>query len=453
MMPLKAYIRENHPELQAQLSEIETASSLALIVMSTLSFLFGLGIKIIESELAERTQAKSEWGHCPKCGRRLHSKGWVERQITTLIGQVKWKRRVGRCPHGCAIGMIAPLDEQLGVEANQQTSVELQKIACGLAVFVPFEIAALLLGQWLPHPVSAEGIWGWVQSMGKREMSYWQEQLERLEAGELPKGGNPPQPDAPLLIGGDGVMVPFRPEGGNPKGGIRWREVKVGIVAWWTAHTTRTGKTVTRLEGRRLAAVLGDIDDLSPRLHLTALIVGLDAACQVAWLSDGGRGFWRLYDQLFALEAMGILDFYHAAQNLWKAAAAWFDGRTKQAKDWFKLSRHQLRHGEADAVITDLAKALELKGLPENTRETIARVHDYLSKHHEHIDYAQFKQLGLPLGSGMVESACKWLIHQRFKGVGMRWSEDGFNHLLHLRLAWVNGEFDDLFAFEVSPNL
>ncbi|MUL39273.1 hypothetical protein BWI75_24000 [Gloeocapsopsis sp. AAB1 = 1H9] len=45
--------------------------------------------------------------------------------------------------------------------------------------------------------------------------------------------------------------------------------------------------------------------------------------------------------------------------------------------------------------------------------------------------------MGLPIGSGMVESACKWLIQQRFKGVGMRWSEDGFNHLLHLRLAWL----------------
>ena len=46
----------------------------------------------------------------------------------------------------------------------------------------------------------------------------------------------------------------------------------------------------------------------------------------------------------------------------------------------------------------------------------------------------------------MVESACKWLIQQRFKGVGMRWSEGGFNHLLHLRLAWVNGRFEALFG-------
>ena len=54
----------------------------------------------------------------------------------------------------------------------------------------------------------------------------------------------------------------------------------------------------------------------------------------------------------------------------------------------------------------------------------------------------------------MVESACKWLIQQRFKGVGMRWSEEGFNHLLHLRLAWGNGSFEALFQMQVqaSPN-
>ena len=43
-------------------------------------------------------------------------------------------------------------------------------------------------------------------------------------------------------------------------------------------------------------------------------------------------------------------------------------------------------------------------------------------------------------------------IQQRFKGVGMRWSEDGFTHLVHLRLAWVNGRFEALFALTLSPN-
>jgi hypothetical protein len=51
----------------------------------------------------------------------------------------------------------------------------------------------------------------------------------------------------------------------------------------------------------------------------------------------------------------------------------------------------------------------------------------------------------------MVESACKWLIQQRFKGVGMRWSEDDFNHLLLLRLARVNQRFEILFPHVPDP--
>ncbi len=74
----------------------------------------------------------------------------------------------------------------------------------------------------------------------------------------------------------------------------------------------------------------------------------------------------------------------------------------------------------------------------------------YLETHKEHMVYDKFEAIGLPIGSGMVESTCKWLIQQRFKGVGMRWSEEGFCRLLHLRIAWVNEEFDVLFSY--SPN-
>jgi hypothetical protein len=112
-----------------------------------------------------------------------------------------------------------------------------------------------------------------------------------------------------------------------------------------------------------------------------------------------------------------------------------------------------LRYGNPDGVLADLAEALDVEGLSNTARDTLTTVYAYLERHQEHIDYARDKELGLPLGSGMVESACKWLIQQRFKGVGMRWSEDGFNHLLHLRLAWVNGRFEALFGLAQSPNL
>ncbi len=257
---------------------------------------------------------------------------------------------------------------------------------------------------------------------------------------------------APLLRGAEGVMGPFRPEGGQPRGKTAWHEIKVGVFARLGRHRPRTGKLVARLHQRRLVAVFGDLAALQQRLGLEALRQGIRHASQVVWLSDGGRGLWRLFEARFAGHAIGILDFYHAVQQLWKGAAAWLDGRTSNARRWFIWARHRLRHGNAEGVLADLADALDVEGLPPTARETIRTVYAYLARQRAHIDYARDKDLDLPLGSGMVESACKWLIQQRFKGVGMRWSEDGFNHLLHLRLAWVNGRFATLFVLALSPN-
>jgi hypothetical protein len=105
-----------------------------------------------------------------------------------------------------------------------------------------------------------------------------------------------------------------------------------------------------------------------------------------------------------------------------------------------------------DGVLADLADALDVAGLPATAREPLRTVYTSLERHREHINYETYKALGFPLGSGMVERACNWLIQQRFKGVGMRWSEDGCNHLLHLRLAWVNGRFEALFGLTLSPH-
>ena len=111
-----------------------------------------------------------------------------------------------------------------------------------------------------------------------------------------------------------------------------------------------------------------------------------------------------------------------------------------------------------NALLKSWIGSRKSKNTDELTKPILRQVRDYLKTHINHIQYRQFKKQGLPIGSGMVESACKWLIQQRFKGTGMRWSEDGFNHLLHLRLAWVNRRFDALFSEEsleltlYSPN-
>jgi len=317
---------------------------------------------------------------------------------------------VGRCPRGCASGQqVAPLDTALGLTPYQTTGVEVQQLACALAVFVPFETAAALLRRLLTVPVSPGAVWGWVQSVGQRAMARLEQELTQLAAGQPPavEAPDPTTAAHPLLMGADGVMVAFRPTEGTAKGRIVWREIKVAILARLGRRTTAAGQVVTPLERRRLVAVLGDIDALSPRLWLEALRPGVQAAPLVAWLSDGGRGFWRVFRERLAGRALGILDFYHAAQHLWTGAAAWFADRTQQAHAWFATAHHRLRHGETNAVLSELTETLALADLPASARTTLQNLYDYLDKHRAHIDYEKFKELGLPLGSGMVESACK----------------------------------------------
>jgi hypothetical protein len=456
MLCLSDSIRDDDPCVQRLLCTVEEAHTLSELILAVWSLARVLAIHLVESVLAERARLPTSWPRCPQCGVCLRSKGFVKRQVISLVGPIRWQRRVGRCPQGCETPQVAPLDAALGLQPHQRTSGELQSLGCALAVFVPFATAATLLRWYHAESISPRALWGWVQTAGQRAMEQLHEQLHAVDQGHLP----PEEPlaaalaTAPLLIGADGVMVPFRPEGGQPKGKTAWHEVKVGVLARLGHHRTRTGQVVARLYQRRLVAVFGDNAALQRRLWLAAMRQGIMHASQVVWLSDGARGLWRLFEGYFTAYATGILDFYHAVQHLWKGAAAWLDGRTSNARRWFIWARHRLRHGNPDGVLADVADALALEGLPATARDTLTTVYAYLERHRDHINYEAYKALGLPLGSGMVESACKWLIQQRFKGVGMRWSEDGFNHLLHLRLAWVNGSFEALWQGQAhaSPN-
>jgi len=454
MLCLRDSIREDDPSVQRLLRAMEDAGSLAALLLAAWQVARVLAVHLVEAVLAARACRPPAWPRCPTCGASLRSKGFAPRQITSLVGPLQWPRRVGRCPQGCALPQVAPVEEALGVQPHQRTSGALQYLGCAVAVCVPFATAARLLGWYCGGVVSPRAVWCWVQAAGHQAMPHVQEDVDTVARGHVltPEPLAAERTALPLALGAAGVMVPFRPQAGAPTGKTRWREIKVGVLARLGQHRTRLGQVVTRLQHRRLVAVLGDYDALPPRLWGEAVRQGLLTAPQVGWLSDGGRGVWCLFEARFACHATGILDFYHAAQHLWKGAAAWLDGRTTQARRWFGWARHRLRHGRPDGVLADLAEAFEVEGLPATARDTLRTVYAYLARHREHRNSAMYKALGWPLGSGMVERACKWLIQQRFKGVGMRWSADGFNHLLHLRLAWVNGRFETLFVLSRSPN-
>jgi hypothetical protein len=108
-----------------------------------------------------------------------------------------------------------------------------------------------------------------------------------------------------------------------------------------------------------------------------------------------------------------VLDFYHAAGHLWRATTALFgDSHTAEAKAWFVKWRHQLRHGKHQQVLAELTRFVNMDAFTGKSLTTLLQVQAYFQRHHRHIHYQKFAQQQIPLGSGMVESTCKWLIQQ-----------------------------------------
>lgn len=413
MLALPKLVESQPVEWQSFYEKLETSTTLASLVLTAWQIGLWFAKILVEQQLNERAKRPDEWGICGTCGSRLHSKGVVSRRMLTLVGWVEWKRRVGRCPNRCPGSYSTPFDRVLAITPYQQTSMELMRLGCLLAVFLLFELAVQMLVQLCGIRISDDSVWHWVQTFGQQAMQRIDMDLVHLANGVEPslESVDPTLAELPLVIAADDVSVPFRPDTGTPNGKIRFREVKLALLARLKQSQTRTGKTVARLQQRRLVAVLGDIHDLQPRLQLEAYRQGITIATHVVWMSDGARGFWRLFDQCLAHLAVGILDFYHATQHLWQAAEAY--GTTiplRTPEQWFEQLRHRLRHGYVRGIIKELGHLLKYRSTPAAVKPTLKRVHQYLSTHRAHLQYRQFKQLGFPIGSGMVESACKWLI-------------------------------------------
>ena len=145
MLCLIDSIRHGAPAGQRWLRAVEDAHTLTALLLAAWSLARVMTVHIVEYVLAERACRATSWPRCPVCGVSLRSKGFVKRQVLSLVGPLQWQRRVGRCPQGCATPHVAPLDEALGLRPHQHTSTELRHLSCALAVFVPFATAAMLL--------------------------------------------------------------------------------------------------------------------------------------------------------------------------------------------------------------------------------------------------------------------------------------------------------------------
>jgi hypothetical protein len=120
----------------------------------------------------------------------------------------------------------------------------------------------------------------------------------------------------------------------------------------------------------------------------------------------------------------------------------WEVGRLAFAEESARKAWVQARQAELwDYQIDALLVALEEVAAEEGAREKALETRGYFHNNRARMDYPRYKRLGLQVGSGMVESACKQVVSQRLKGAGMRWREAGAQTVAQLRCLLLGGEW------------
>lgn len=137
------------------------------------------------------------------------------------------------------------------------------------------------------------------------------------------------------------------------------------------------------------------------------------------------------------------MDFAHATQHLWAVAHEVYGEGTEESRQWVEPLIHQLRHGQAPAVLQTLDD-LTTTIRKAKIRHVIEREKRYLETHRDHLDYATYEQSGYPLGSGAMESACKQF-QTRFKRSGQFWTQAGDEKLLCLATYRMSGRWHELW--------
>ena len=211
-----------------------------------------------------------------------------------------------------------------------------------------------------------------------------------------------------LCVGLDGTGVPALPsetagrngkDGANPTGSPRatTREVKVGAI-WVVEQDGEGGTRLAEDSAWYFAAIESAGDDARGDSPVARGLLRELAALGFApenvgvALGDGADWLRRLYGTWFP-NAVRIVDFFHAAEYLWAAARGRHGDDAKAAKRWAEKLCRLLEAGRMDDVLA----ALRRPGAGAGERAKAVR---YLSERRGQMRYAEYRSLGLPIGSG-----------------------------------------------------
>jgi hypothetical protein len=232
-----------------------------------------------------------------------------------------------------------------------------------------------------------------------------------------------PEMAAPVEIiatGADGTTMPIVNEA--------YREAMCGTIALYDEQGERL---TTEYQGAMPQAGKSDFARHFAA-RATQVLAQFPNALHVC-IGDGAKWNWEFFQKHFPM-AIWILDFFHATLHLHKAAELIF-GAGQQAEAYYEQWRAKLLEevGAASGLVRSLVRYRDQGGLTAAARRKLATEINYFRENLERMNYAEFRDVGLPIGSGVTEAACKELIKARFCRSGMRWKRESGAPILQLR--------------------
>ena len=172
----------------------------------------------------------------------------------------------------------------------------------------------------------------------------------------------------------------------------------------------------------------------------------------VIFLSDGERALHDRQREYLPEAVTCILDLLHVMERLWKVAWCLFEEKTQkaQAERWVEDRLRMLLDGKVGLVIGGLRQTLTKRKLRGSRRKTMREVIGYFDRNRGRMRYDEYLAAGYPIGSGVIEGACRHLVKDRLERSGMRWHPDGAQAMLDLRATYLNGEWEAFWSYHVE---
>jgi hypothetical protein len=321
-----------------------------------------------------------------------------------------------------------PLDDQLGLTSPISDGVSRGLVK--LSARLPYRTAVEVYEELTQVRVSVGAAWARTQAAGQRA---------RPALDPLPTLKAPADPVACVGISMDGFMAHVRGEG--------WKEVKLGAVfearARGTPEVNPHGHPREPVHASAPSYVmhLGGPEGFGVKLAVEAQARQWGCAAQSVVLGDGAAWIWNLAAQDYP-SAAHVVDWYHAKQHLCAAAGLLPPTQPDPAAAWVAQHAALLYDGHADQIADCLTR--QAGSAPPDCQAALVTEAGYFAANHERMQYRDFQQAQVPIGSGTVESAAKQA-KQRLTAAGMRWSRPGLENMLPLRAAVMSGTFDLLW--------